>query len=161
MGSQGNLYPVFPYEQYTLMSDQEIVDLYAALMATEPVSTPAPTSEIAFPFNIRLAVAGWKNLFFSPGRFGPETGGSETCNRGKYLAFGPAHCVAHHSPRNTLGALDWDQALTGSPGGVGGKAPSLTRTALLEGAMMSKAWPKRWLTVSPSALTFWVPRWAR
>ena len=131
MGPDGHLYPVFPYEDYTLMSDQEIADLYAALMATEPVSTPAAPSDIPFPFNIRLAMAGWKNLFFSPHRFEPEAGQSDTYNRGKYLAFGPAHCVACHSPRNGLGALDWDQALTGSPGGTGGKAPPLTRAALL------------------------------
>jgi len=132
MGPQGNLYPVFPYEHYTLMSDQEIVDLYAALMATEPVSDAAPASDIGFPFNIRLAMAGWKNLFFSPGRFVPEADKSDAYNRGKYLAYGPAHCVACHSPRNALGALDWGQALTGSPGGVGGKAPPLTRAALID-----------------------------
>lgn len=132
MGPDGHLYPVFPYENYTLMSDQEIADLYAALLATEPVSTPAARSEIPFPFNIRLAMAGWKNLFFSPHRFEPEPGQSDIYNRGKYLAFGPAHCVACHSPRNGLGALDRDQALTGSPGGTGGKAPALTRAALLE-----------------------------
>ena len=131
MGPQGHLYPAFPYENYTLMSDQEIADLYAALMATAPVSTPAAESQIPFPFNIRLAMAGWKNLFFSPARFVPEKGKSETYNRGKYLAFGPAHCVACHSPRNALGALEWDQALTGSPGGTGGRAPALTRNALI------------------------------
>ena len=132
MGPQGHLYPVFPYENYTLMSDQEIADLYAALMATEPVATPAAESQIPFPFNIRLAMAGWQNLFFSPARFVPEAGRSETYNRGKYLVFGPAHCVACHSPRNALGALDWDQALAGSPGGTGGRAPALTRQALLD-----------------------------
>jgi len=132
MGPQGNLYPVFPYENYTLMSDQEIADLYAALMATEPVSTPSTQSDIPFPFNIRLAMAGWKNLFFAPHRFEPEAGKSDSYNRGKYLTYGPAHCVACHSPRNGLGALDWDQALTGSPGGTGGKAPPLTRAALIE-----------------------------
>jgi mono/diheme cytochrome c family protein len=131
MGPQGNLYPVFPYEHYTLMSDQEIADLYAALMATEPVNDAAPASDIGFPFNIRLAMAGWKNLFFTPARFEPEAGKSDVYNRGRYLAYGPAHCVACHTPRNALGVLDWDQALTGSPGGVGGKAPSLTRAALL------------------------------
>lgn len=131
-GPEGHLYPAFPYENYTLMSDQEIADLYAALMATEPVSEPAAESQIMFPFNIRLAIAGWKNLFFSPARFEPDEGRSETYNRGKYLAYGPAHCVACHTPRNLLGALDWDAALTGSPGGTGGKAPALTREALIE-----------------------------
>jgi mono/diheme cytochrome c family protein len=131
MGPQGHLYPAFPYENYTLMSDQEIADLYAALMATEPVSEPAAASQIPFPFNIRLAMAGWKNLFFAPARFVPEQGRSAAYERGKYLAYGPAHCVACHTPRNALGALDWDKALTGSPGGTGGKAPAITRDALL------------------------------
>ncbi|WEK04770.1 MAG: cytochrome c [Candidatus Devosia phytovorans] len=133
MGPQGHLYPAFPYENYTLMSDQEIVDLYAALMATEPVSEPAAESQIPFPFNIRLAMAGWKNLFFTPERFVPEAGRSDSYNRGKYLALGPAHCVACHTPRNALGALEWDQAMAGSPGGTGGRAPAITRQALLDG----------------------------
>lgn len=132
MGPEGHLYPAFPYENYTLMSDQEIADLYAALMATEPVAEPAPESQIPFPFNIRLAMAGWQNLFFAPNRFTPEEGQSEEYNRGKYLAFGPAHCVACHTPRNALGALEWDKALTGSPGGTGGRAPAITAAALTE-----------------------------
>lgn len=130
-GPQGHLYPAFPYENYTLMSDQEIVDLYAALMATEPVATPAAESQIPFPFNVRLIMAGWKNLFFTPGRFEPEAGQSDIYNRGKYLAMGPAHCVACHTPRNALGALEWDQAFTGSPGGTGGRAPAITAEALV------------------------------
>ena len=132
MGPQGHLYPAFPYENYTLMSDQEVADLYAALMATDPVAEPAPASQIPFPFNIRLAMAGWKNLFFHPARFSPEAGKSELYNRGKYLAYGPAHCVACHTPRNAVGALDWNAAFTGSPGGTGGKAPAITAAALTE-----------------------------
>ena len=131
MGPEGHLYPAFPYENYTLMSDQEIVDLYAALMASAPVSTPAAESAIPFPFNIRLAMAGWQNLFFTPGRFVPEADAGADYNRGKYLAYGPAHCVACHTPRNGLGALDWDRALTGSPGGTGGRAPDITAAALI------------------------------
>jgi mono/diheme cytochrome c family protein len=131
-GPRGHLYPAFPYENYALMSDQEIADLYAALMATEPVAEPAPANQVPFPFSIRYAMAGWQNLFFSPERFSPEPGRSDTYNRGKYLAYGPAHCVACHTPRNGLGALEWDKALTGSPGGTGGRAPDITRSALLE-----------------------------
>lgn len=131
MGPQGHLYPAFPYENYTLMSDQDVVDLYAALMATEPVATPAAASNTPFPFNVRLIMAGWKNLFFAPRRFEPEAGKDEVYNRGKYLAMGPAHCVACHTPRNALGALQWDQAFAGSPGGTGGRAPALTREALV------------------------------
>ncbi len=131
-GPQGHLYPAFPYENYTLMSDQEIVDLYAALMASEPVAEPAPENAVPFPFNVRLVMAGWQNLFFRPARFAPEDGQPDAYNRGKYLALGPAHCVACHTPRNGLGALDWDRAFEGSPGGTGGRAPAITAAALLE-----------------------------
>jgi mono/diheme cytochrome c family protein len=132
MGPQGHLYPAFPYENYTLMSDQEIVDLYAALMDTEPVSAPAPQSDIPFPFNVRLIMAGWQNLFFSPDRFQPEAGQSDLFNRGKYLAYGPGHCVACHTPRNGIGALEWDQAFAGSPGGTGGRAPAINAASLAD-----------------------------
>lgn len=131
VGPQGHLYPAFPYENYTLMSDQDIADLYAALLAVKPVATPAAESAVPFPFNVRLLMAGWKNLFFTPRRFEPEAERDAAYNRGKYLATGPAHCIACHTPRNGLGALEWDKAFSGSPGGTGGRAPPLTREALV------------------------------
>lgn len=125
-GPQGHLYPSFPYENYTLMSDQEIADLYAALKEVPADPTPSKAHQISFPFNIRLALAGWKNLFFKPERYVADASQSEEWNRGRYLVFGPAHCVACHSPRNLLGAIEGGKELAGNPGGgVGGKAPSL------------------------------------
>ena len=132
-GPEGHLYPAFPYENYTLMSDQEIADLYAALMAVPADPTPSKANEVGFPFNIRLALAGWKNLFFQPARYEADPAHSDKWNRGRYLAEGPAHCVACHSPRNLLGAIDAGTELTGNPGGgVGGKAPALTAGRLSE-----------------------------
>lgn len=132
-GPQGHLYPAFPYESYTLMSDQEIVDLFAALQEVEPVSTPAQPHEVSFPFNIRLALAGWKNLFFHPQRYEPDPDHSERWNRGRYLALGPGHCVMCHSPRNPLGAIEAGQDFAGNPaGGTGGRAPALTAEALAD-----------------------------
>lgn len=132
-GPDGNLYPAFPYQHYTLMSDQEVADLFAALQATAPVATPSTPHEVSFPFNVRLALSGWKNLFFKPGRYVADTGHSETWNRGRYLVEGPGHCVMCHSPRNLLGAIDAGTELTGNPGGgVGGKAPALTTARLTE-----------------------------
>ncbi len=125
-GPQGHLYPSFPYENYTLMSDQEIADLYAALKEVPADPTPSKAHQISFPFNIRLALAGWKNLFFKPERYVADASQSDEWNRGRYLVFGPAHCVACHSPRNLLGAIEGGKELAGNPGGgVGGKAPSL------------------------------------
>lgn len=132
-GPDGNLYPAFPYQHYTLMSDQEVADLYAALMATTPDATPSKPHEVSFPFNVRLALSGWKNLFFKPERYAADTAHSEKWNRGRYLAEGPGHCVMCHSPRNLLGAIDPGTELSGNPGGgVGGKAPALTTARLTE-----------------------------
>lgn len=132
-GPQGHLYPAFPYENYTLMSDQEIADLYAALMAVPADATPSKPHEVSFPFNQRIALAGWKNLFFTPARYSADASQSEEWNRGRYLVLGPGHCVACHSPRNMLGAIEGGRELAGNPGGgVGGRAPSLLSADLAE-----------------------------
>jgi mono/diheme cytochrome c family protein len=130
-GPQGHLYPAFPYESYTLMSDQEVTDLFAALREIPAVKTPAPPHELAFPFNIRLLMAGWKNLFFHPHRFVPDPNQSAEWNRGAYLANGPGHCVTCHSPRNIFGAIPAGEEFTGNPaGGPGGKTPGLNYESL-------------------------------
>ncbi len=113
------------------MSDQDIVDLYAGLKQVAAVDTPSRAHDVGFPFNIRLAMAGWKHLFFTPKRFEPDPSRSEAWNRGKYIVFGPGHCVTCHSPRNALGGLEAGKELSGNPtGGPGGKAPSILKAAL-------------------------------
>jgi mono/diheme cytochrome c family protein len=125
-GLNGHLYPTFPYTSYTTMTDQDVVDLYAALKAVAPVATPAAKHQVAFPFNIRLVNLAWQNLFFTPHRFVPDAGHSALWNRGAYIANGPGHCVECHSPRNAFGAIEQDKAFTGAPkGSVGGRTPSL------------------------------------
>jgi mono/diheme cytochrome c family protein len=121
--NEEHLYPAFPYQNYTLMSDQDIVDLYAALMETGAAS--APGHDLSFPFNMRGGMAAWKTLFFTPERFVPNPEKSEFWNRGAYIVNGPAHCGACHSPRNALGAPQ------GEPlsGGIG---PAITTQALLD-----------------------------
>ncbi|QPC95667.1 c-type cytochrome [Mesorhizobium sp. INR15] len=130
---RGNLYPVFPYNDLTLMSDQDVVDLYAAVMATPAIAHTTLPNRVIFPFNIRLLVSGWKNLFFSPHRYHDDPSHSASWNRGAYLANGLTHCVACHSPLNALGAVTSGKRFTGnSGGGPGGKAPPLTVLALLQ-----------------------------
>lgn len=132
-GPQGHLYPAFPYENYTLMSDQEIADLYAALKDIPEDGTPSKPHQVAFPFNQRFILAGWKNLFFKPQRYVADAGKSEQWNRGRYLAYGPGHCVMCHSPRNLLGGLESGKELSGNKdGGPGGRAPSLLAADLVK-----------------------------
>jgi mono/diheme cytochrome c family protein len=146
-GPQGHLYPTFPYEAFTLMSDQDVVDLFAGLKEVPPVAQPAPPHRVNFPFNIRLAMAGWKNLFFTPRRFEPDPSKSEEWNRGAYLANGPGHCVVCHSPRNVLGAIEAGREFTGNPGGgPGGKTPSITAEDLADDGYDATTLPEALLT---------------
>src|SRR6202521_623055 len=99
-----HLYPVFSYDHFTKLSDEDVRALYAYFMTRTPVHTPARPNGMPFPFNIRYLQAGWKLLFFRPGRFEPDGEKSAEWNRGAYLALGLSHCGACHSPRNLLGA---------------------------------------------------------
>lgn len=98
-----HLYPAFPYEHFTLVSDQDDAALYAFIMTRQPVQSRIPENELPFPLNIRLLLAGWKLLFFKQGAYSAE-GRDEQWNRGAYLTNGIGHCGACHTPRNSLGA---------------------------------------------------------
>lgn len=132
VGKNGeHLYPSFPFDYYTKMSDQDIVDLYAGLMATAPQAQSAPDHNLGFPFNMRLAMQGWKRLFFTPTRFEEDPSKSARWNRGAYLANGPAHCGACHTPRNMFGAALNDQHFKGTPEGTRPFFPAIDPTTLV------------------------------
>ncbi len=98
------LYPAFPYDHFTLLTEADDADLYAFLMTRAPVQADTPSDDLPFPLNIRALLAGWKLLFFRPASFQPDPAQSAAWNRGAYLAQGLAHCGACHTPRNFLGA---------------------------------------------------------
>jgi mono/diheme cytochrome c family protein len=99
-----HLYPTFPYDHFTHVSDDDDRALYAYLMTRRAVRAPARQNDLAFPFNQRIAVAGWKLLFLRHGTTQPDGTKSAEWNRGAYLVEGLAHCGACHTPRNALGA---------------------------------------------------------
>ena len=99
-----HLYPTFPYDHFTHVSDDDDRALYAYLMTRQPVHASARENDLAFPFNQRIAVAGWKLLFLRHGTYQPDSTKSAEWNRGAYLVEGLAHCGACHTPRNALGA---------------------------------------------------------
>lgn len=99
-----HLYPVFPYDHFTKVTDEDIRALYAFLMTREPVRAETPPNALLFPFNVRSAIGVWKRLYFEPGRFRPDPAHSAEWNRGAYLAEGLGHCGACHTPRNLVGA---------------------------------------------------------
>ena len=108
-----HLYPAFPYDHFTLISDQDASALYAFLMTRAPVAATAPENDLRFPFNLRPLIAGWKLLFLRTGRYRPDANQSAEWNRGSYLANGLAHCGACHAPRNALGAEEGQKSFAG------------------------------------------------
>jgi mono/diheme cytochrome c family protein len=99
-----HLFPVFPYDHFTKVSDDDLKALYAYIMSIPPVRAVAPANTIPFPLNIRLLQEGWKLLFFKGGRYQSDPSKSAEWNRGAYLATGLSHCGGCHTPRNLLGA---------------------------------------------------------
>ncbi|MFL4979469.1 MAG: c-type cytochrome [Xanthobacteraceae bacterium] len=119
-----HLYPAFPYDHFTKLTDDDVKALYAFLMTREGVRAETPANELPFPLNIRLTVAGWKLLFFRQGRFNPDAARDEAWNRGAYLAEAVGHCGACHTPRNSLGAEEKHRAFAGGSS-EGWHAPAL------------------------------------
>jgi mono/diheme cytochrome c family protein len=99
-----HLYPTFPYDHFTNVSDQDDQALYAYLMTRQPVHAPAQENQLPFPLDQRPVIAGWKLLFLHNSTYGPDPAQSAEWNRGAYLVEGLAHCGACHTPRNALGA---------------------------------------------------------
>ncbi len=119
------LYPAFPYPFYTKVAREDVDAIYAFLRTLPPVRNPVPRDTLPFPFDIRLAMAGWNTLFFTPGYFRPDPGKSPEYNRGAYLVEGLGHCGACHTQMNWFGANRTTRTLEGGEL-QGWFAPNLT-----------------------------------
>ena len=108
-----HLYPAFPYDHYTKVTDDDIRAIYAFLMTREPVRAVPPPNQLPFPFNIRSLIAVWKRMYFEQGVFRPDPARNSEWNRGAYLVQGLGHCGACHTPRNALGAEKKSEYLAG------------------------------------------------
>ena len=108
------LYPAFPYTNFTQMSRQETDDLFAYLRTQTAVQLATPEPTLKFPYNQRQLMRVWQALYFKQGEYKPNPQQSAEWNRGNYLANGPGHCNACHTPRNALGGLDMDSNLAGA-----------------------------------------------
>jgi mono/diheme cytochrome c family protein len=108
-----HLYPTFPYDHFTNVSDEDDAALYAYLMTRPPVHAPARANELPFPLDQRFVIAGWKLLFLRHATYQPDDRKTADWNRGAYLVEGLAHCGACHTPRNALGAERKSAQFTG------------------------------------------------
>ena len=108
-----HLYPTFPYDHFTNVTDEDDHALYAFLMTRPAVHAPPRANDLPFPLDQRLVVAGWKLLFLKRGTYRVDNSQSAVWNRGAYLVEGLAHCGACHTPRNALGAERTDASFSG------------------------------------------------
>ena len=108
------LYPAMPYPAYTKMTDDDVLAMRAYFATVAPVSNRVVSNQLPFPLNIRLAMAFWNGLNFTPGRYQPNSQKSAAWNRGAYIVEGPAHCGTCHTPKTFLGGDRNSAALTGA-----------------------------------------------
>jgi mono/diheme cytochrome c family protein len=129
------LYPAMPFDAYTGIKDDDLKALWAYVRRIPAVNAPNPKNRLSFPFNIRLGLLAWRELFFAPAEFKPAPGKSDEWNRGAYLVEALAHCTDCHTPRNIMGAVKGKSQLTGAE--IDGfYAPDITAAAL------AKSWTK-------------------
>ncbi len=128
VGRKGeHLFPAFPYTSYQKMKVDDVRDLYAFMKTVPADATPSKPHQIAFPFNIRRSLGGWKLLFLDGKPFTPDPTKSAEVNRGGYLTEGPGHCAECHSGRNALGGIKAGERMAGGPDPEGkGYIPNIT-----------------------------------
>ncbi len=124
-------FPAFPYSSYQRMRVEDLRDLFAHLKTLPAVKGRVRDHDMAFPFNIRRLVGGWKFLFLDGKPFVPDASKSAAWNRGAYLVNGPGHCAECHSPRNPLGGIIAAQRFAGGPNPEGeGWIPNITQRGI-------------------------------
>jgi mono/diheme cytochrome c family protein len=114
IGQHGEyIYPVMSFTSYTKMTRPDVLAVKAYLDSLKPVHAVRHVNQLAFPFNQRLSLLGWRIMFFQPGTYQNDPTQSVSWNRGAYLVQGPGHCGECHSPRNMLGAMQLGRSLSG------------------------------------------------
>lgn len=126
-----NLYPAMPYTSYHLITREDSDAILAYLKTVPPINRQAPQTQLDFPFNVRLGLAGWNMLYGKSVQLQAAEGKGPAWQRGQYMVEVMGHCGECHTPRNAIGALQQDRRLTG--GLLNGYlAPSLLAQDLAE-----------------------------
>jgi len=123
------LYPAFPYTAFAKLSNGDLQALYGYLMSQPAVKARPTETQLAFPYSLRPALAGWNLLFHDATPFKADPSRSPEWNRGAYLVEGAGHCAACHSPRNALGAEKTGLHYLDGGEAEGWSAPALNRLA--------------------------------
>lgn len=104
-------YPAFPYRAYAAVTDEDVLDMAAWLMAQPAVSNQVPAHELPGWVG-RWQMAGW-NLLAAWSEPDFAVHNDPQLARGAYLARHLGHCGECHTPRNGLGLLQFNQEFGG------------------------------------------------
>lgn len=128
VGPEGeHLYPSLPYGSYARMTAKDVGDLFAYIKTLPKSDNVAPPHELGFPFNVRLALGGWKFLYLNEQPRVTLANADEKVKRGQYIVEGPGHCGECHTPRDALGGFLAGQWLAGAANPEGkGRIPNIT-----------------------------------
>jgi mono/diheme cytochrome c family protein len=78
------------------------------------VRNAVDVDHLDFPFNIRMSMIAWRELYFNDGTYKPDPTKAVSWNRGAYLVEGLGHCSDCHSPRNLLSGIEKNKVFTGA-----------------------------------------------
>jgi mono/diheme cytochrome c family protein len=110
------LLPAFPFVNTAGIAREDSLALFAYLRSLPPVTQPAPSHRLDWPFNTQAALKIWRALYFrlppSPS-ISPRSARATPAERGDYLVRVLGHCSACHAPRNALAGGKDLLALTG------------------------------------------------
>jgi hypothetical protein len=75
-----NLYPAFPFDHFTRVTDEDVSAIYAYIMTRDAVPSRVPANRLKFPMNVRPLLSGWKALYFDRGVYRPDPARSAEWN---------------------------------------------------------------------------------
>lgn len=120
------LYPIMPYDSYTLMTREDVTAIKAYLFSQQAIRYDNKKNSLRFPFNMRWILGGWNVLNLKKGEFKPDASKTEVINRGAYLATALGHCGACHTPRTLSMGSEHKMGLSGGIIATGWYAPNIT-----------------------------------
>jgi mono/diheme cytochrome c family protein len=132
------LYPAMPYTSYRGMTRADSDAIYAYVMQLRPAKVPNRTTDLRFPFNIRLGMLGWNLLFLTDSLPAASIGRSPAWERGRYVVDVLGHCGECHTPRGLLGQMELLRPMSGFALGRF-EAPDITPAGLASRGWTSAA----------------------
>lgn len=120
-----NYWPALPYTAYGSMTAQDLTDLHAWLLSSEPVPIAASKHTLWVPDIGRSTLGVWKARYMNIDNLHDLPMSKET-----YLVEALGHCAECHAARDIFGGIV-DRSLSGnSRGPAGVQVPNITQSAL-------------------------------